>query len=67
MMGGERASGSRASLGNSKRPEAMEFARTGRVDNRQSADERREQLIAQTVLFALLCVGVFAACVFLLF
>jgi hypothetical protein len=44
----------------------VEFARTGRVDNRQSADERRERFLAQTVLVVLLCVGVFAACVFLL-
>jgi hypothetical protein len=65
-MGGEQAATGGASLRNFTRPEAVEFARTGRVDNRQSADERRERFLAQTVLVVLLCVGVFAACVFLL-
>ncbi len=66
IMGGEQSSVDRRYPGKTARPEALEFARTGRVDNRLSSIELRERLIAQTVLFVLLCIGVIVGCVFLL-
>lgn len=66
-MSGNSPSASPTPLRNPGRPEALEFARSGRVDNRISAEEFRERTLLQFVLFVLFCTGVLAGCVFYLF
>lgn len=46
------------------RPEAIEFARSGRVDNRVTSFEQRERMLVQTVFVILICVVIFVAAVF---
>lgn len=46
------------------RPEAIEFARSGRVDNRVTSFEQRERMLVQTVFVILICVVILVAAVF---
>lgn len=66
-MSGESPSANPTPPRNPSRPEALEFARSGRVDNRISAAELRERMVLQFVLFGLFFAGVLAGCVFYLF
>jgi len=63
-MSGESPSARPSTRPKTVHPEALEFARSGRVNNRISSAERRERRLVLMLLLLLLSAGVIAGCVF---